>query len=172
MAKPKTPREANPDPITDEPGAHPIETGVGAALGGAAAGAAVGAVAGPIGTVAGAVIGGVAGGYAGKAAGEYFDPTAEEAFWREHYEGRPYFEPGKTYDYYHPAYEYGWESSSHYRDQNFESVEPDLRRDWPNRRAKSTLEWDDARPVVEDAWNRVRTPTAFDTTIGMKRPPR
>ncbi len=32
MAKPKTPRDANPDPITDEPGAHPVETGVGAAL--------------------------------------------------------------------------------------------------------------------------------------------
>jgi len=39
----------NPDPITDEPGAHPIGTGIGAA-GGAVTGAAAGSVAGPIGT--------------------------------------------------------------------------------------------------------------------------
>jgi hypothetical protein len=172
VAKPKVPQDANPDPITEEPGSHPIETGVGAALGGAAAGAAVGAVAGPIGTVAGAVVGGVAGGYAGKAAGEYFDPTREEAFWREHYKNRSYYEPGKDYDYYHPAYEYGWESSSRYRDRNFAAAATELERDWPNRRADSDLEWDDARPVVEDAWNRVRQPNAFDTTIDMKRPPR
>lgn len=172
MAKPKTPRDANPDPITDEPGAHPVETGVGAALGGAAAGAAAGAVAGPIGTVAGAVIGGIAGGYAGKAAGEYMDPTAEEAFWREHYKSRNYYEAGKPYDYYHPAYEYGWESSSRYRDQNFKEVEAELERDWPNRRADDEFEWDDARPVVEDAWNRVKNPEAYDTTIEARRPPR
>jgi hypothetical protein len=100
------------------------------------------------------------------------DPTAEEAFWREHYKNRTYYEAGKSYDYYHPAYEYGWESSSHYRDQNFETVEDELKRDWPNRRSKSELEWDDARPVVRDAWDRVRTPNAFDTTIVHKRAPR
>ena len=33
-------KNLNLDPITDAPGAHPVGTGVGAALGGAAAGAA------------------------------------------------------------------------------------------------------------------------------------
>ena len=32
----------NPDPITNAPGSHPIETGIGAAIGGAASGLAVG----------------------------------------------------------------------------------------------------------------------------------
>ena len=45
------PTEANRDPITDAPGAHPVGTGVGALLGGAAAGAGTGTVAGPVGTV-------------------------------------------------------------------------------------------------------------------------
>lgn len=45
----------NADPITGEPGAHPIGTGVGAA-GGAATGAAIGSVAGPIGTLIGGAI--------------------------------------------------------------------------------------------------------------------
>ena len=48
------------DPITGEPGSHPVGTGVGAS-GGAMTGAAVGtAVAGPVGTVVGAAIGAVA----------------------------------------------------------------------------------------------------------------
>jgi len=35
--------DRNPDPITDAPGSHPVETGVGAAVAGAASGVAVGA---------------------------------------------------------------------------------------------------------------------------------
>ena len=43
--------DANPDPITGQPGAHPVGTGVGAAAVGAAAGAGAGLVAGPVGVV-------------------------------------------------------------------------------------------------------------------------
>jgi len=42
-----------PDPITGEPGAHPIGTEIGA-TGGALAGAAIGALGGPVGMTAGA----------------------------------------------------------------------------------------------------------------------
>ncbi len=71
----KNQQDANRDPITGEPGSHPVGTGLGAAAGGAAAGAAVGTVAGPVGTGIGAAVGAVAGGLAGKAAGEHFNPT-------------------------------------------------------------------------------------------------
>lgn len=56
---------AHLDPITGEPGAHPVGVGVGA-LGAGAAGAVIGAVLGPIGAVIGAAFGAVAGGLAGK----------------------------------------------------------------------------------------------------------
>ncbi|NJL23055.1 MAG: hypothetical protein HC895_23115, partial [Leptolyngbyaceae cyanobacterium SM1_3_5] len=39
------PTDSNPDPITGEPGAHPVGTGIGAA-GAGAAGAAIGGVVG------------------------------------------------------------------------------------------------------------------------------
>ena len=65
----------NRDPITGEPGAHPVGTAVGATAGAVAAGAAVGSVAGPVGTVVGAAIGAVAGGAAGKGVAETVDPT-------------------------------------------------------------------------------------------------
>ena len=55
--EPKRGTDANRDPITGAPGAHPVGTGVGAAAGGAAAGAAIGTVAGPIGTAIGMAAG-------------------------------------------------------------------------------------------------------------------
>ena len=43
--------DANRDPLTNEPGAHPVGTGVGAMMAGAAAGAAAGALGGPVGVL-------------------------------------------------------------------------------------------------------------------------
>ena len=103
----------NRDPITGEPGAHPIGTGVGAATGGAAAGAAAGAavgtVAGPVGTAIGAAVGVVAGavggGLAGKAVAENINPTLEHEYWRGKYAKRPYVQAGEDYEEYGPAYQ-------------------------------------------------------------------
>src|SRR5215218_10475619 len=90
-------RDANRDPISGEPGAHPVGAGLGAAAGGAAAGAAAGAVAGPVGAAAGAIIGGVAGGLAGKGIAERIDPTTEDAYWRDEYPKRDYYDDDVAY---------------------------------------------------------------------------
>ena len=148
-------RDENRDPITNEPGAHPVGAGVGATLGGAAAGAAAGMAAGPIGTVAGAVIGGIAGGYAGKAVAEQIDPSVEEHHWRNEYVGRDYYDPTVGYDEIGPAYQYGWESRVEHGDRKWDEVEADLSHEWAERRGKSTLDWGRARPAARDAWDRV-----------------
>lgn len=88
--------DANRDPITGQPGAHPVGTGIGAAAAGAV-GAAIGAAGGPIGAAVGAVVGSVAGGLVGKGAAEVFDPTVEEAYWQENYHSRPYAKRELTY---------------------------------------------------------------------------
>jgi len=147
--------DANRDPITGTPGAHPVGTGVGAALGGAAAGAAAGTVVGPVGTVIGAAIGAVAGGLAGKGIAESIDPTAEDTFWRENYKSRPYAVDDFDYDDYGPAYRYGVDSFSLYPGQRFEDVEPELSRDWETKRGASSLDWERAKDASRDAWNRV-----------------
>ena len=149
--------DENRDPITGEPGAHPVGAGVGAAVGGAAAGAAAGMAAGPIGTVAGAVIGGVAGGLAGKEIAEQIDPSVEEHHWRNEYPLSNYYDPMVAYDDVGPAYKYGWESRAEYGDRKWDEVEPELAREWNERRGKSTLDWGRARPATRDAWDRVDT---------------
>src|SRR5436190_8798427 len=150
---PKGPRNA--DPLTDAPGAHPIETGVGAAVGGAAAGAAVGAFGGPVGAVIGGIVGGaVAGGLAGKGIGELIDPTTEDVWLREYFGSRRDHPKGETHESYRNAYRYGLTASDRYPDRRFEDVEPDLRSGWTHGRGTSTMSWQDARGAVKDAFDR------------------
>ena len=150
-------KDANRDPITGTPGAHPVGTGIGAAAGGAAAGAAAGTVAGPLGTLAGAAVGAIVGGLAGKAAAEAIDPTIEEAYWKENYKNEPYYQQGLDYDHYAPAYRTGYEARAKYQRQAFEDVEDDLERSYEVNRGGSSLGWDQARPAAHAAWHRDRS---------------
>jgi len=161
--------DANRDPISGEPGAHPVGVGLGAAGAGAAAGALGGLAAGPVGAAVGAVAGAVAGGYAGKAVAESIDPTVEDTYWRQHYSTRPYYQAGTTYDEYRPAYRYGWESRSHYTDRSFEDVEPELERGWTGVRSGSKLDWARARSATREAWDRIDQARTCDTEAGMNR---
>jgi hypothetical protein len=147
--------DENRDPITGEPGSHPVGTGVGAATGGLA-GAAIGAAAGPVGAAVGGVIGAVTGGLAGHAAAEAVDPTVEMAYWRETYSTRPYA-AGKTFDYYEPAYRYGFESYPRYAGRRFDQVESDLERGWDRFKDKSKLTWHEAKAATRDAFERLDT---------------
>ena len=163
---PKEPNvgDLNLDPLTDEPGSHPVGTGVGAA-GGAIAGAAIGAGAGPVGAAAGAMIGAVAGGLVGHAAGEAVNPTIgaaapvvnpqdEDAYWRTAYVDAPYYSAGRTYDDYAPAYRLGYTSRGRY-EGTFDGYEPTLASEWDAYRGGSRLTWDEAKAATRDAWDRV-----------------
>jgi uncharacterized protein (TIGR02284 family) len=145
--------DANRDPISGEPGAHPVGTGLGAAAGGAVAGAAAGAFAGPAGAVVGGVVGAVAGGLGGKAAAEAVNPTAEDAYWRDNYVKEPYYEKGRAYEEYQPAYELGWSSRTRYEGP-FDAAEPRLSAEWDKGRTDSSLSWNQARPATLAAWER------------------
>jgi hypothetical protein len=147
--------DANRDPISGAPGAHPIGTGVGAAAGGMALGAAAGTVVGPAGTLAGAALGAVIGGLVGKTAGEAVDPTEEDVFWAHQYSHEPYFEQGYTYSDYAPAYRAGYEGRLRYMDRKFSEAEGDLRREFELANEQSRLDWDKARPATRAAWDRV-----------------
>lgn len=147
--------DANRDPITGQPGAHPVGAGVGAAAAGAAVGAAGGLVAGPAGAAVGAVIGGVVGGLAGKGVAESINPTVEDAYWRENYTHRPYHDQQTSYDEYRPAYQYGWESRAKHAGVSFDQAEPELGRNWDSVKNRSKLSWDKAKHATRDAWHRV-----------------
>ena len=159
-------RDTNRDPITGEPGSHPVGTGVGSA-GGAAVGAAIGAPFGPLGMLVGGTIGAVAGGAAGHAAGEKIDPTTENEYWRGEHRNRAYFDKDFDYDAdYAPAYRFGVESRNRYRDRTWDDkLEGDLSSAWDRARGKSSMKWEQAKSVVRDAWDRSdRTYRAYGDT--------
>jgi phage tail tape-measure protein len=145
--------DANRDPITGTPGAHPVGTGLGAA-GGGMAGAAIGALGGPVGAAAGATIGAVAGGLAGKGVAEKVDPTIEEKYWRSNFSSAPYVKKDLAFDDYAPAYKLGWERAATSAGRSFDEVQSDLGRDWDKVKGKSRLTWDSAKDATRAAWQR------------------
>ena len=164
----------NRDPITNEPGAHPVGAGLGAAAAGAAAGAAGGAIGGPIGAAAGAIIGGLVGGVAGKGVAEQIDPTEEHNHWRKIYKDEPYGpDHGNARKYddddqeynerYGPAYQYGWESYGREHEarggkpRSFDDIDADLGRDWDKHRGENDLTWDQARDATRASYERTHS---------------
>ena len=148
-------RDSNPDPITGEPGAHPIGTGVGAA-GAGAAGAAIGAVAGPVGIIAGAAIGAVAGGLAGKSVAESIDPTNEDGYWQANHAGQPYSNHG-SYERYSGAYRAGYEGAGrHGADKSYDEAEDDLKNAYESTKDQAGLTWEHAKHATRAAYERAR----------------
>ncbi|MES2510921.1 MAG: PA2169 family four-helix-bundle protein [Pseudomonadota bacterium] len=159
MAREHKEHDFNLDPISKEPGAHPVGTGLGAAAGGAALGAAAGVVAGPAGAVVGGLVGAVAGGLGGKTAGEAVNPTAHEAYWRDNYTREPYYESGRSFDDYGPAYRLGLFGYNEYSG-DFAEADSRLADAWDSRRENSTLSWNQARDASRAAWNRAGSSSA------------
>lgn len=154
-------RHLNRDPLTGEPGSHPLGTGLGAA-GGAAAGAIIGAVAGPVGVAVAGALGAIAGGLAGKSVSETIDPTIEENYWRENFHLEPYYAEGKDFADYGPAYQM---SVQRYREgSTFEDDEPAMAAEWDSAKRESTLHWLEARAAAKAAWDRLHRKTSEDAS--------
>jgi hypothetical protein len=77
-----------------------------------------------------------------------------DSFWRKRFPTLPYVDAERGYEYYRPAFRYGWESRTGHEDRNFHDVESELRDRWDAGR--TGLAWDEARPAVRDAYE---TPT-------------
>lgn len=141
---------------------RPVATGLGAlaggaaggVAGGAAAGAAVGGMTGPVGLAVGAAVGAVAGALAGRGIANAVDPVAEDAYWHENHSSRSYAK-GSDFEEYRPAYGYGVDAHTRYPGRSFDEVEPELGRDWNDKRGNSSLGWDRAKHATRDAWQRV-----------------
>ena len=153
--------DLNRDPISGEPGSHPVGTGVGAAGAGMFGAVAGAAIAGPIGAVLGAAAGAGLGGMAGHAVGEKVNPTFAqiEPVLQNDFASRPYAQ-GSTFDEYKPAYEYGNQSyAKHSRTIDGQTrkwddkLEADLRQDWEQTKASTGAAFDKVKEAIRDGWH-------------------
>ena len=81
---------------------------------------------------------------------------AQDAHWSANYSSRPYVGAGEEYADYAPAYLYGvfWYHEDPQR--TFDASESELSKGWDAARADSPLDWQKAKPAVEEAWYQVR----------------
>lgn len=104
----------------------------------------------------GATIGAIVGGYAGEPlVAEGIDTAAELAYWRQHFEERPYGGGGAPFEQYAPAYLHAADAYGRNPGHGFDDIEPQLSRGWLAARGASTLDWERASPAARDAWVRL-----------------
>ena len=84
------------------------------------------------------------------------DWTTEDQYWRSNWSTRPYASADRSYDYYRPGYQYGYESANRYRGREWNDVESDLRSGWDRVENRGQSTWEHMKDAVRDAWNRVR----------------
>jgi len=83
-----------------------------------------------------------------------FNPTAEDAYWRQAFKSEPYYKADLSYEDYSPAYRVGYTGPLR-RLGSFHSLEPMLYQDWQRVKGRSRLSWEEAREAAQAAWKRV-----------------
>jgi hypothetical protein len=78
----------------------------------------------------------------------------ENLYWRANYRVISGIDPTREYEYYQPAYRFGWESYSRYGRRSFEEIDVDLQREWEALRPPSAPDWTEARGPARAAWDR------------------
>lgn len=89
-------------------------------------------------------------------------PGSESDYWRETYVREPYYETGRSFDDYSPAYELGWVSYTLYG-VDLDVADRVMANDWELRKGSSPLSWDEARPASRAAWQRADSASSFVT---------
>lgn len=86
-------------------------------------------------------------------AADQMDPM-DDNYYRNHWSSN-FSDLGGSYDDYAPAYRYGssMAGSTLYRDQPWDDVEPDLRRNWENTNPGSA--WDKFRTAIRHGWEKM-----------------
>lgn len=78
-----------------------------------------------------------------------------EPRYRSHYNGH-FSTTGRDYNYYAPAYRYGYSIAqrSRYRNSDWNEISADVRREWENEYHDSA--WDDVKDAIQHGWQSVK----------------
>ena len=87
---------------------------------------------------------------------EYLDNdwTTEERYWQENWRTRPYAAADLDFDYYKPAYRYGFEASRLHRGKTWEDIKTELRAGWDTYQYRGKTAWENIEEAVQDGWRR------------------
>jgi uncharacterized protein (TIGR02271 family) len=87
---------------------------------------------------------------------EESDYEAYEPMWRNHFTSNYSTTGDYDYDYYRPAYTYGYmlATDNRYANRNWNDIEPTARSQWERTHQDSA--WDDVKDAVRTAWEEVK----------------
>ena len=80
---------------------------------------------------------------------------AEENNWQELHGKQPYADKSLGYEHYEPAYRLGQEAAQQHAGKRFEEIESDIALDYEKKKGASALPWDQAKPAVRAAWDKL-----------------
>jgi hypothetical protein len=92
-------------------------------------------------------------------AGTALDWNSEDSYWRTAFPSRPYATTDLGYEYYQPAFRFGFESATRYRGKRWSEVELDVQREWDQQHhGARASRWEDVKQAVKDAWDHAAGP--------------
>jgi hypothetical protein len=85
------------------------------------------------------------------------DKTAENKYWQNQFRNESYYEAGKKFEDYEPAYRTGIEGYDRYSDTapTFDAAEQSLKADYEKFKDQTELGWDKAKNAAKAAWHRL-----------------
>jgi uncharacterized protein (TIGR02284 family) len=89
-------------------------------------------------------------------------PDSEMQYWRDKHTSELYFEEGRHFEDYSPAYEIGWAGYHDYGGE-FDIADCVMATDWTVRKGVSSLLWEQARAASRAAWQRAENAREFTT---------
>lgn len=94
--------------------------------------------------------------------------NTENAYWKNNYPSRPYYNSSRDYTYYEPAYRYGVDMYNRNQGKSYDELsQSDLSNGWMNARGKSSADWSDVQMATRDAYNRMYE-SKQDTSVNGK----
>jgi hypothetical protein len=97
------------------------------------------------------------------------EPGKTEIDWREHHSTQPYASGKYSYEDYAPAYHTAHTAYEKHAGKDFDEIEDDIALDYEKNQPGSPLPWDEARPAVRSAWDKLAgTLSPRDPTRGIR----
>jgi hypothetical protein len=83
------------------------------------------------------------------------DSAKEKINWREHHAAQTYASEERSYEDFVPAYRTAEAAFSTHGGKKFEEIEDELALDYGKHQTGTALPWDEARPAVQSAWDKL-----------------
>ncbi|HUH89088.1 MAG TPA: hypothetical protein VLZ76_00290 [Lysobacter sp.] len=83
------------------------------------------------------------------------DEIREQDYWKNQYDKEGYYEAGKTYDEYDPAYRTGYQGRQRYPGKTYDEAEGELKKDYERASGETRLGWEKAKQAIKAAWHRI-----------------